>query len=254
MISVIIPNHNCGPLLAKCINSVRKQTYRKWEIIVVDDASTDDSLDVLSKFQGIQVIRNDRSVGCGAARNIGIAQSSGDSLFFLDSDDWIDPNQLQDLATEAMVHQDCGRIFSPDLIEWPSKGWCWPHDVTPLGLLRPDNPHLFTPDCDLGHSTGCLYIKDRIPCKVRFPEIVMFEDMIMNMGLVFAGVSTFATKAPRYHYVRRGDSLLSRTLTHEEADDIRGALRSLADTYHPDQETYDRFSAFLENAMKNRIQ
>ena len=257
-VSVIIPNYNNQPLLAKCINSVRHQTHPDWECIIVDDGSADGSADTIAKIVGTDrrfwFIRKETNQGLPRSRNTGIKASEGDALYFLDSDDWIEPYALTDLVGEAQVHKEAGRIFSPDYIEWKSRGWYFAHDVRPLGLLAPDSPYPFASrDCDLGHSTGCLYIKDRLPCEIEFPEIKLFEDLVMNIGLIFAGVSTFVMKKPHYHYVRRDDSLLSYNLTKIQADQIRQALKDLATKYNPNQELYDRCMRFLNNAIGGRV-
>lgn len=93
-ISVIIPVYNAEKYLEKCLDSVVNQTYKNIEVITVNDASTDNSLKILKKyekrfdfFKVIDLLENHRQ---GGARNIGINEASGDYISFVDSDDWID--------------------------------------------------------------------------------------------------------------------------------------------------------------------
>ena len=258
MISVIIPNYNCKPLLGRCINSVRRQTHRDWECIVVDDASTDGSREELEKIvaqdKRFTLICKDSNGGLPAARNTGMEHAKSDALFFLDSDDWIEPNALQTLAVEADLHPEAGRIVGLDFLEYPKYGWAWKHSIKPAGLHLPDSPYLFANgDCDVGHATGCLYIKSRIPCELKFPDIPLFEDMIFNMGLIFAGVPLFITNQCIYRYVRRDGSLLSHWLSEENAEKIRLSLRRLAKEHKAKPEVYERFQRFLDNAIKGRM-
>lgn len=94
MISVIIPTFNRASFLKKAIESVIAQTYRDFELVVVDDGSQDNTRDVVSRFgERITYIRQ-KNRGPGAARNLGIKKSRGDFIAFLDSDDWWDKEKL----------------------------------------------------------------------------------------------------------------------------------------------------------------
>jgi glycosyltransferase involved in cell wall biosynthesis len=92
MVSVIIPTYNRGWILREAIDSVLDQEFKDFELIVVDDGSTDDTHDILDAYgQEITVLRQ-RNKGVSAARNRGIAVAAGQLIAFLDSDDlWLPP-------------------------------------------------------------------------------------------------------------------------------------------------------------------
>ena len=100
LISVIIPVYNIEKLLSKCIESVISQTYSNIEIILIDDGSTDSSGNIcdeyLSKDSRIKVFHK-KNGGLSSARNYGIKESTGNYLFFLDSDDFVDSNIIKKL-------------------------------------------------------------------------------------------------------------------------------------------------------------
>ena len=257
MISVIIPNYNADPFLGRCLASVRRQSNRNWECIVVDDGSTDGSKDTLFKITAgdpkFTLVSFTDNRGLSAARNAGMDWARGEYLFFLDSDDWIPNDALDCLLGEVMVHPDVGRVTGNYIENWPGK--VFGHTIEPPGLHLPDGKHFFSgPACDPGHSTGCLYIRKNMPADLRFPKVKLFEDMIFNMGLLFSGAYTFVATKYVYHYMRQEGSLLSKGLTPEEADQERTALKAMADRYNPKKEVYDRCATFLENAMRYRIQ
>ncbi len=106
-ISVIVPVYNAEEYLKKCIISVVRQTYGNWELILVDDGSSDGSLDIATqaaeKDARIRVIHQ-KNAGPGAARNRGIKEASGDYVVFLDSDDYIDKNYFQLLVLKARIN------------------------------------------------------------------------------------------------------------------------------------------------------
>lgn len=96
-ISVIIPNFNRERSIVKAINSVLAQSYANFELIIVDDCSTDDSLKKISKLsdRGIKVLQLDKNSGAAAARNHGIKNSTSEFISFLDSDDTLEPDFLK---------------------------------------------------------------------------------------------------------------------------------------------------------------
>lgn len=100
--TVIVPSHNLAPYLADTLDSVIAQTDRDWECVVVDDASTDDSLAIARKYartdKRIRVIANKANVYLAEARNIGIRKAKGRYILPLDADDQLDPNAVATLA------------------------------------------------------------------------------------------------------------------------------------------------------------
>lgn len=96
-ISVIIPTFNRGKLIANSIKSALNQTIKNLEIIIVDDGSTDNTKEVIDKFQDrrIKYIKLDKNQGASNARNIGIKAAKGKYISFQDSDDIFYPNKLE---------------------------------------------------------------------------------------------------------------------------------------------------------------
>ena len=99
MISVIIPVYNVEDYLHVCINSVLRQSYQDFEIICIDDASTDSSLEILEYFaqkdSRVKILKNDSNKGQGYSRNKGLGMAKGKYISFLDGDDWFSPNTFE---------------------------------------------------------------------------------------------------------------------------------------------------------------
>ena len=89
LVSVIVPVYNGTDALRRAIASVLRQTYRNFELIIVDDCSTDDIASVVKSFQDDRIIylRHVQNKGAAGARNTGMCQARGEILAFLDSDD-----------------------------------------------------------------------------------------------------------------------------------------------------------------------
>lgn len=115
--SIIMPVYNSGTEMKKSIESVLNQTYNKWELIIIDDGSTDNSLEIAKKFANknrrIKVFHQ-KNAGPGAARNKGIKEASGDYIAFLDSDDYYEKNFLETIDNK---NQDCDVIFYSNIKE-----------------------------------------------------------------------------------------------------------------------------------------
>lgn len=99
--SVVIPIYNVEHYLEDCLNSVLDQTFEDWEAVCVNDGSTDGSAALLEKYAKRDprfVILTQKNGGLSAARNTGIKAAKGDYVFFLDSDDWLEPNALETIS------------------------------------------------------------------------------------------------------------------------------------------------------------
>lgn len=98
-VSVIAPIYNVEQYVKFCVDSILAQTFQYFEIILVDDASSDNSYALCQKFYGgndkVKFVRHDKNQGLGAARNTGIKHAAGKYVYFLDSDDYILPDALE---------------------------------------------------------------------------------------------------------------------------------------------------------------
>jgi glycosyltransferase involved in cell wall biosynthesis len=115
-VSVIIPTYNRRHLIQSTINSVLNQNYSDYELIVVDDASTDETVDFISDTRGsipnLRLICLEENRGAAYARNQGIQSATGDFIAFLDSDDLWEPNFLEQMDSALESHQESVLAFS----------------------------------------------------------------------------------------------------------------------------------------------
>ena len=103
-ISVVLPVYNVANYLRKCLDSLVNQTFKDFEVICVDDGSTDKSTKILEEYQKkdnrIKILQQQRG-GAGAARNLGLGHAQGKYVQFLDSDDYFESNLLEEMYTRA---------------------------------------------------------------------------------------------------------------------------------------------------------
>ncbi|OMP31781.1 glycosyltransferase family A protein [Mangrovimonas sp. DI 80] len=116
-VSVIIPNYNRANVIGETIDALLKQTLKPFEIIVVDDGSTDNSLQVLKDYGDRIKILQQENKGPGAARNKGVLASSGEFIQFMDSDDVPSLNKLE-VQVSALQRENADLVLGPWI-----KGW-----------------------------------------------------------------------------------------------------------------------------------
>jgi glycosyltransferase involved in cell wall biosynthesis len=110
MISIVIPTYNRAELIGKAIQSVLDQTYKNWELIIVDNYSDDNTKEIIEAFNDDRILMlfTPRTGSVAASRNLGVAHSNGEWIAFLDSDDWWFPRKLEFVS--EIIQQE------PDLI------------------------------------------------------------------------------------------------------------------------------------------
>ena len=168
LISVIIPTYNREHLILNAINSVLRQSFQDWDLIVVDDASTDNTAQVLNKLEDnrIKYVRSDINGGNAYARNIGVKKAKGKFISFLDSDDVMEPECLQEFYLLIKEKPDTNFAFG---------GYYIFNTVTQQKtkvLWRPDRKKSFLKDLRIG--TGCgLLVKTEV-----FDEIGYFDERL----------------------------------------------------------------------------
>lgn len=130
--SIIVPLYNKAPFIRKALESIASQTFKDWELIIVDDGSTDNSLEVVNEYirdvlcvmcdvcKNVRVIHQTNS-GVAAARNRGVAESHGEFVCFLDADDRWEPTFLEEIDRMIAEYPDAGIYASNYIYYKPGK-------------------------------------------------------------------------------------------------------------------------------------
>ena len=115
LVSIVTPLYNSERYIGETIKSVQAQTYTNWEMLVVDNCSTDGSVDVIRSFQNederIKLIQLKRNEGPAIARNTGIREAKGRFIIFLDSDDVWYPHLLE-TEVPFIKEKDAGAVYA----------------------------------------------------------------------------------------------------------------------------------------------
>lgn len=116
-VSIIIPVYNVAPYVEECIQSVLRQDYKNLEIIIIiDDCGTDNSMELVENLvknssRDIVILKHDYNKGLSAARNTGIRRATGDYIFFLDSDDFIESYCISVLVKTAKIYINADMVY-----------------------------------------------------------------------------------------------------------------------------------------------
>lgn len=266
LISIIVPVYNTENYLEKCLYSLVNQTYKNIEIIIIDDGSPDNSMNIIQKFvladNRVKVI-SQKNQGLSGARNTGMNNANGDYIMFIDSDDWIEIDTCEK-AINASEKYNADVVFWPYIKEFSdSQKDNYLFDKTEIiwsekninqlsrrmvGLVGDElaNPQSID---NLVTAWGKLYKKSVIG-DVRFTDtkIIGTEDALFNIE-VFLGINS-AVYIPDLlsHYRKDNESSLTHNYKKKLVSrwrEMYSRIKFLLDRNDMSREYYD--------ALKNRI-
>lgn len=209
-VSVIVPVYNVESYLEKCVNSVLNQSFRDWELILVDDGSTDSSgklCDVLQQGDDRVRVIHQENAGLGGARNTGIQAAEGTWLLFVDSDDAIEPHTLEK-ALETAEETGSELVFfsfASVTEEGLTQEVFHPGLPTHRPLTLADTPRLLL----AGPSAWNKLYKASLflDSGVRFPGRVWYEDIRTTLKLLPKAACCGAMEEVCYRYLLREGSI-----------------------------------------------
>ena len=211
--SIIVPVYNTEKYLAKCIQSIEKQTFEDYELILIDDCSVDESLNVAKKFlkNNVKIYRNEQNLGLSSTRNLGIKKAQGEYILFLDSDDYLDYEALN------LLNNIIDENKKPDIIytgfveerEYSStvkygcvcnKNYLYTNYDFLLEELKARN--LYAAAC-----FGVYKRKLLIDNELFFKPKIFHEDELWTPQILSKAKTVYVSDVVYYHYVRRENSI-----------------------------------------------
>lgn len=212
VISVICPAYNSEKYLAQCVGSMLGQTYADWELVLVDDGSTDSTPAMCDEYAAADSrikVYHFSNGGLSVARNRGLAKATGRYVYFLDSDDTLHPRTLEAMASAADANPDCAFqsrfAFSPEGMPSSDCGMHFP--VVRFGLEEALELMLYQRRL-LHAAGGHMYPRHLIPADVFRPDI-MYEDLDAMFRLHENCKGVVLVDAPLYYYRTNPSSLIN---------------------------------------------
>lgn len=259
-ISVVIPVYNVENYLCECLDSVCNQTFRDIEIICVNDGSTDDSLYILEEYRKkdsrVSIITQ-KNQGLSGARNTGLMNSNGKYVYFIDSDDYLDLNALNEIYTiseeknlDMLIFKICS--FKDDTKEKFTSPY---FEMKYLKEAVGENVFNYR---DIGYKMynlavtvpGAFFRLDLI-AKLRFPVGLIFEDNLFFTEAILNANRVFFYDKFLYNYRTRENSIsTSGSKNFSDIIEIRNKIIDLAKKY----DNYEGSEEFLYNKKLSLIQ
>ncbi len=219
-ISIIVPVYNVEQYLSKCMDSIINQTLQDIEIICINDGSTDDSLEILRKYEKLDnriIVIDQKNQGVSVARNSGLQVVSSPYITFADPDDWLELNACEVLYN-AIISNDCDLVQCKINLHYTERQHMRSKDevnfnrkVKGLIVLKTDNFQI-THFC----TWSKLFKKEIIEkFQIDFPEDLVYEDSGFMWKYFSVSRNIFFIEDKLYNYLRRSDSILSKTFNKD---------------------------------------
>ena len=239
-VSVIIPICNAEAYLSPCLDSVCKQHFQNLEILLVDDASTDRSPQICAEYaqkdSRICILRHDQPLGAAAARNTALDAATGEFLYFLDSDLWIEPGCISRLA-KVMIDDKADMSVCSFVVEYPDKSHPNYFSYVPFGVW---NSRKWIETCYKAASTSDFLwnrmFKRKMFTGLRFEQGRTYSEIPVITEMTELCISSASFDRVLIHQIRRPDSLERSTVTAPLFDKIWAfeQKKALFDQYYPD--------------------
>ena len=206
-ISIILPLYNSEQYLERCINSIINQTYENFELILIDDGSTDKTLEKIKEYEKKDsriVIITKKNSGVSDSRNIGILNSSGKYITFVDSDDWLEKDAIENLYN-CIIETKYPIVRGKYVIEYKAKSksivekFAYNEDIANTNISRLiDNVISGEMNCYM----WLLLIDSKvIKNKIYFNNrLAMMEDTIFYLDLLLENNDIYFLNKTIYHY------------------------------------------------------
>lgn len=215
-VSIIVPVYNVEKYLEKCLESIINQTYQNIEIMLINDGSIDSSNDICLKYLKIDkriILINKQNEGLSLARNLGISQSSGEYIMFVDSDDCINERMVEIMMKFALKDMSeiviCGINYILENGEILST--YIPKDYSLREILK------------YSYSCNKLFIK-KIFKDIYFPVDKKFEDLYTIPRIFSKCKNISLVKEPLYYYTQRNGSITKKRDTNAIFDLLEGYI------------------------------
>ncbi|MEH2157133.1 glycosyltransferase family 2 protein [Nostoc sp.] len=224
-VSVIIPAYNTEAYIAKAIESALEQTLDDIEVIIVDDGSTDKTVEIAKSFtdQRLKIMVNQQNLGVSAARNRALRAAQGEWIAVLDSDDWYVPERLEKLVYLAneinadMIADDLHLIKDGATSPWSTliqeSGECI-DKIIPIDIVYFVETDVYgKPGLHLGLSKPLFKREFLVKHGIMYDEnLSIAEDFWFDMKLLINGARFFLVPKPYYFYRSRTISLVRQNI------------------------------------------
>ena len=231
LLTVVIPVYNVEKYLNRCIESILLQEWKNYDILLVDDGSTDHSPqicdDYVKAYDFISVIHKENG-GLSEARNTGISHAKGEYVYFPDSDDWIEPDTFIALA-EALESQDFDIIsFNREFVKGEEDAIVSEPEVTQVFEGKDAFVQMLKHRYITGFANDKIYRKSLFMDRdILFPRGKYYEDLGTNYKLFLSAKKVYATNQKYYHYLIDNPDSITQSWNEKKFRDMFGFYKEV---------------------------
>ena len=224
LLTVVIPVYNVEKYLDRCLKSILIQEWKNYDIILVDDGSTDRSPqicdDYVKAYDFISVIHK-KNGGLSEARNTGLSQAKGEYIYFPDSDDWIEPDTFIALA-EALESQKFDVIsFNREFVKGEEEVIISDPVETQVFNGKDAFVHMLKHSYITGFANDKIYRKSLfVDHDILFPKGKYYEDLGTNYKLFLSAKKVYATNQKYYHYLIDNPDSITQSWNEKKLRDM----------------------------------
>ena len=228
LISVIIPAFNVEKYLSQCIDSIRFQTYDNLDILIIDDGSTDKTGTICDEYRKIdsriRVIHQDNR-GIAYCRNLGVKESKGDYIFWIDSDDYVSNKILEELYN--LINKYSADMAICDFIQGSKRDYKFELTKNTIQIFDSrdglNNIYNSSHDSFIMNASWGKLINKNCYRDLKYPDGLLFEDIYMSHHLINNCKKIVYTNQIMYYYYQWSESILGKKL-HINKLDYLGAF------------------------------
>ena len=245
-ISVIIPVYNVEEYLQECINSIINQTYKNLEIIIVNDGSTDNSLNICNEYQKIDErikVFTQKNGGLSAARNTGIINATGDYILFVDSDDWLELSAVEIMTN--LLKEKMADIVITGFNNYSKK------KKTPKFYEESEKYKVFASvlyNRGINHSACAKLYKKKLWDVFKFPEGKYYEDYYVIYDVIDRAESVWVYPIGTYNYRYRETSI-----TKSDKNALKKGLDYYTASSNVESKLINKYGSSIEAPLCERV-
>lgn len=235
ILSIIVPVYNAEEYLANCIQSIINQTFQDWELILVDDGSTDHSGEMCERYAAKDsriIVKHQKNLGQSVARNIGLDIATGAYITFVDCDDEIEKNTYQDniaiLESNSNIEMLCYPIIYDYNTDKKRK------EAFPDQLIsnKRDIFLAWYNHRPIDKSSCTKIFNHKVIVNHKYPEGHLHEDFFFLLNLIPELNNIFISSKGEYHYYSREHSTLHTPSLQKDKDWVDAELEMIHQMYH----------------------
>ncbi|KRM57440.1 glycosyltransferase family 2 protein [Ligilactobacillus animalis] len=244
LVSIVVPAYNVEKYVHRCVSSIDAQEYENYEVIFVNDGSTDGTQKLLEEIVSQKPrykLVNQENMGLSGARNTGIRHAKGEYIYFLDPDDWIEKDLLSKCIA-CLSEQKADMVFFDFYFtqsEVDHQAQFWFKNRPKSGCYPSDEALEFLLDCRIGNYAWSSVARTKIftDNEIEFPVGRTYEDLATTYKLIGKSQKVYFLDDHLYYYYQNNNSSITKTWKYKDYLDTKesfGEIESYMKTNYPE--------------------